>query len=69
MPERDRVHGVCFRAPWFITTISRENICRKRLFEGDSSHITTLANMTFKQIFMCKLLINYVFFLLTKQEK
>ena len=49
--------------------ISRENLCCRCLFGGDSSHITTLANMTFKQIFLCKLLIDYVLFWFTKEEK
>ena len=39
------------------------------LFLDDSSHITTLANITFQQIFTCKLFINYALLLFTKQEK
>ena len=46
-----------------------KNLCSKWLFGSDSSHITTLANMTFKQIFTCKFFINYVSLLFTEQEK
>ena len=56
---------------WFIhflnqISISKENLYRKCIFGGDSSQTITLANMTFKQSFMCKLLINYFIFFIEK---
>ena len=63
--------GIC-EIPYQVSypyTISIETVCHGCLFGGDSSHITILAKMTFKHIFICKPLIDYVLFLFTKQEK
>ena len=40
-----------------------QNLCHRWLLGGNSLHITTLGEMTYKQIFISRFLINYVIFL------